>query len=445
MFRWFQPPCPVNSREKAWIERRLSWLTSVFGLQRLRQAVVILPTPEFFPEPYDATEADVRVMLDRVCIYMGIAPERVELSFFDDGQGDMGSAAGRFVGGTPECICINRSQLSDPMALVATLAHELAHALLLGDGRITPEEADQEWLTDLLPVFLGLGVFGANSVIRESYTRMARAYTWRIQKQGYLSEPMYGHALAVFAWAREEFRPEWVTHLRPNVRAPFTESLRYLDKTGDCLFEAAPRHTDSLSSSQRADQIVEQLQSPFGGARIDALWELRDLGEEALPAEPAMVRALKDTDPFVRAEAARLLAGLGPAIREAVEPLLDVAYLDSTTEVRAQAIEALGCIGARADLVVPALISLLQEQDLEIRQAAVCALRSFGPAAAEALPAVLRTLSKEEELAEAALETLEALGPAAREAAPELRQLLQSPEHRTIHASIRQVLRALEA
>ncbi|GLW35429.1 hypothetical protein [Actinoplanes regularis] len=39
-----------------------------------------------------------------------------------------------------------------PMALVATLAHELGHVLLLADGRISAQQQDHEPLTDLLTI-----------------------------------------------------------------------------------------------------------------------------------------------------------------------------------------------------------------------------------------------------------------------------------------------------
>ena len=54
-----------------------------------------------------------------------------------------------------------------PFSIVATCAHELAHVVLLGQGRISLDAEDHEQLADLLPVFFGLGVFSANAVIRE--------------------------------------------------------------------------------------------------------------------------------------------------------------------------------------------------------------------------------------------------------------------------------------
>ena len=66
-------------------------------------------------------------------------------------------------------IWVEAGNLNDPLALVATLAHELGRVDLLGAGRVSPDTEDHEPLTDLLTVFFGLGVITANAVIRENY------------------------------------------------------------------------------------------------------------------------------------------------------------------------------------------------------------------------------------------------------------------------------------
>ena len=38
----------------------------------------MLPTPEFFPDPWDGTERAVRAMFRRVCRFMGVEPETVK-------------------------------------------------------------------------------------------------------------------------------------------------------------------------------------------------------------------------------------------------------------------------------------------------------------------------------------------------------------------------------
>src|SRR6185295_18268065 len=74
---------------------------------------------------------------------------------------------GEYHSGDPATICLNPSQLKDPESLVATLVHELAHEILLGGGLLTDNNEDLERLTDLLPTYLGLGIFGANDVFHE--------------------------------------------------------------------------------------------------------------------------------------------------------------------------------------------------------------------------------------------------------------------------------------
>jgi hypothetical protein len=441
MFGWFRPRCPVNVCEKAWVERRTAWLVKTFGWERLRDAVVVLPTPEFFPEPYDQTEADVRILLDRVGGYMGIAPGRVDLELFEEGQDGIHGAAGLYVAGARETIRIHTGLLPDPLALVATLAHELAHALLLGDQRISPEEHDHEWVTDLTTVFLGLGIFGSNSVIRESYARTAHFYAWNIHRQGYLSEDVYGYALALFAWARGETDPSWDRHLRPNVRGSFRAGLHYLAKTGDSLFQPGPPEADApLEPEQRLAGLMANLDSPSGSARVAALWDLRDPGLDLPRAEPALIRVLKDADPFIRAEAAETLAALGPAARPSVAALVDSALRDDHTVVRTHAVTALRQVGREAETVVPALMSLLGEQDVELRVEAMRALRAFAPDAAAAVPALAEALDEREEIAEEALRTLAAMGPAAAAAIPALRRVLKG-EQRGLHADARRALR----
>ena len=51
------------------------------------------------------------------------------------------------------------------MAWVGVLAHELSHIILLRPGLVDRNEKDMA-LTDLLTVFLGFGIFTANSVFR---------------------------------------------------------------------------------------------------------------------------------------------------------------------------------------------------------------------------------------------------------------------------------------
>ncbi|HKO97431.1 MAG TPA: hypothetical protein VJU86_10585 [Pyrinomonadaceae bacterium] len=246
---WFVPKCPVEAEDKAWIEESFLWLIEEFGVDTLRNAPVILPTNEFFPDEFNGDEEDVRAMVDRVCAYMDVDPDQVELKIFVDpnaqaGRGlpifesSHGGPAGHYTKRQDKFrISLESSQLGDPTSLIATIAHELGHVRLLGEDRLDPDFEEHEPLTDLLTVFLGLGVFTGNSVF--SFTQWSDGFSegWQTQRRGYLTEEMFGYALAALAWMRSEAKPLWAKHLEGNVSAYFKSGQKYLEKTGDTILK----------------------------------------------------------------------------------------------------------------------------------------------------------------------------------------------------------------
>src|SRR5262249_20795736 len=135
-----------------------------------------------------------RVLVERVCGYLGVNPAGVEIRFAPGGrpppwleiQG--GDAAGMYEDvGWSKRVLLDGSTLDDPVTLVATAAHELAHLVLGGFG--AGEEEDHEELTDLATVALGFGVFTANSRVRSRAGHSVGMETWSIRKLGYLGQP----------------------------------------------------------------------------------------------------------------------------------------------------------------------------------------------------------------------------------------------------------------
>lgn len=232
---------------REWIDGRFRWLQDQFGRDTLADVRVVLPTPEFFPDSYGGVPDDARVMLDRVAGYMRVDPRAVKLMLYSEsdapplsgaGIGTISGSAGFYSPGDPDgandedagraTIGIEEGQLADPLALVATLAHEIGHELLIGQGRVSADDPDHEPLTDLLTVFLGMGIFTANSTIRDRGWSSGVWAGWKTQRLGYLDQRAFGYALARFATDRGEAAPAWVKHVRPDVRAPLREALRFL-------------------------------------------------------------------------------------------------------------------------------------------------------------------------------------------------------------------------
>jgi HEAT repeat protein len=280
------------------------------------------------------------------------------------------------------------------MSLVGTLAHELAHAILLGEGYLANEVPDHEYVTDLLTVFLGLGVFAANSVMRESYSRDSQWYVWQIGARGYLSERSFGYALAIWAWMRGENGAEWEVHLRPNVRAVMRDALTYLSKTGDVCSNPTKANVEACWFGERGEaELVADLQSPHSGVRLAALWDMPAVEKLSAEAILLLAKTLGDKDEFVRAEAALVLSKTGPSGEPAVPALAQAALEDSKLTVRLYAMMALAEIGAHSEQIVPTALYLLKDSDGQVRSAAAKVLGCFGHAAesaAETLQASLK-------------------------------------------------------
>lgn len=248
MFGLFAPTCPCDPAAKRWIEDKLAWLSEHFGLHVLLERSIVLPTKEYFPNDHDGSEESAFKLFNRVCELMEVDPEDVELEIFDDKAGfgmasidpSRGISAGTwqmdYSSNRRGKIRLERGSLEATPDLIGTMAHELAHQRLLGEGRYRRGAFDNELLTDLTAVFFGFGVFLANNP-RRSTGKLGKWPGTNLHRPEYISEPMLGYALAHLAWFRNEDRPEWVRYLRWVQRGVFKQGLRFLQKTADSTFK----------------------------------------------------------------------------------------------------------------------------------------------------------------------------------------------------------------
>jgi hypothetical protein len=396
VFGLFAPQCPIGTWEKTWTESRMCWLAERLGIDRLLDADVLVPTAECFPLPYRGTEEDVRRVLDWLCGAMGVKPERLALEICPDTKPGRptemsAGAVGQYEYGEQQALIrVKESQLADPQKLAATLAHELGHELLIGGRLLTAEVPDHEDFTDLLPVFLGAGVFAANSTLEEDYYDTGTWSTWRIGKQGYLPARVFGYAFALFAFVRGEERPSWAEHLRLDAADPFWKGLRYLYRTDDSLF-----HPDRTSSERRPlgpEEAVSRLRTGTPTVRLRTLWDLRENPQTRDDVIAAVAGALRDRDPDLPAEAARTLAVFGDAAASTVPALVAELPADNPA-TRAGAAYALGALQLSPGVVVPELSALLPEKNRAVLEAAAEALYHFGMAAEPAGPRLVAALT----------------------------------------------------
>ena len=390
MFGWFIPKSPLNTGERTWVEWRMLWLADRFGLNRMKDAQVVLPTSDFFPEPYRSDYPSTRICLDRVCHYMGVDPTSLALEILADG--DMPGAAGMYEEREKSLIYVAKSQLDTPPKLIATLAHEVAHELLLKGGHLTRDVVDHEPITDLLPVFLGLGIFTANATVQSSVFSDGQYSYFSISKHGYLSSISLGYALALFATVRGELKPTWKKYLRTDAAHTLRSGIRYLRKTNDSLLSAAPVSSDRRAPSAAA--VASWLDDPRANFRLAALWDIR---LHKLPANDLLSNVescLYDRDRDVRFAAIQTLAHFGNEAERSVPALLEIAR-DGTETQRLAALDALGHIARTPGDVIPAIIPYLLESSSNIVAWTAYALSHFGPASEAAVPLILAAIERE--------------------------------------------------
>ena len=241
-----RPKLPVSDEQRMWIDEGFLRLEKLLGRSRMIEADVVLPNDDYFPDPYDRSSESVQKLFNRVCGFMGIKPETILLDIFPDVRDELREIVTVWHGGGSKAcpaglyyrpddstteraeIALKQSLVKDPTKLIATISHELGHAILLGQRLIEDDIPDHEPLTDLLTVYLGLGIFTANSSAHFHQYNEAGRQGWSMSRLGYLNQEMYGYALARFATERREPRPEWASHLSTNVRVYLKRSSAWL-------------------------------------------------------------------------------------------------------------------------------------------------------------------------------------------------------------------------
>ena len=137
-----------------------------------------------------------------------------------------------------------------------------------------------------------------------------------------------------------------------------------------------------------------------------------------------LIKVLEGGDTSDCNSAALALFQTGPTVVPQLVNLLE----NQDMEVR-RAKDALGQIGPAAGEAVPQLIKLLEKQDTEVRLSAAFALRQIGPAAGEAVPQLIKLLEdQDKQVRDSAALALGQIGPAAGEAVPQLIKLLEDKD-----------------
>jgi len=251
---WSGRKSPIDEESEDWLIACWRWLLDYLDdLKQLRGFPLVLPNMAFFPstrkEGHERAEYYFRAVaalcgtaewpFDLVPQQEGVNPKLGPPAVVQNVEPEPHGTFS-FRPGQRLKVSYDPGLLEHPVNLIATFIHEIAHAILMGIGQEVPGGPEmEEFATDVATVFLGFGVFGANSAFEfQPYSDVGSGTQgWSMQNSGYLTEAEWAFAIAIFLSLRDERMAPLAEWLKPTPRTLLKQSMRYLD-----------RHPERLSS-----------------------------------------------------------------------------------------------------------------------------------------------------------------------------------------------------
>lgn len=232
----------VDAETAAWHADNFAWLIRQFdGNGAFAETKLVLPRPGFFVFDGEQGHPLAVRMFDQVKRYCGMSDWEVDLVPDDNPLAETAPvsaamiapqkhALGTFaVAGNRIQISYVPSLLQRPDRLIATFAHELAHYLLATAAETPPCAEDEiEFLTDLAAVYLGFGIFLANTRFEFEVLHDGPMQGWRMGHSGYLPEADLIFALALFIRAKQLDAGEAYGCLKPHLAKMLRTALHGL-------------------------------------------------------------------------------------------------------------------------------------------------------------------------------------------------------------------------
>jgi hypothetical protein len=248
----FGPSLPVDRDEFEWLLACFAWIDRTLGARDGADSFVprlVLPgDPDLAAAgtAQDLFEAVKRAagLEEWECrLEKGEARRDVIGTGLPTGTYSQKSALGTFsVEGNTPVVRYDPALLREPDVLVATFAHELAHLVIHSLDQPPGGAELEEHATDCMAVYLGFGVFLANSARRFSQFEDGHLQGWQSETSGYLSENALVTCLAMFE-RRFAVTDEASDSLKPYLRKAHSGASKYLARHF-ADFDAALRAVD---------------------------------------------------------------------------------------------------------------------------------------------------------------------------------------------------------
>lgn len=398
MFGLFSPRCPLEIGIKSWIERRFRDLSAGIGEERVRKTKILTPGDADVPQIGSGSEQELAGFFAQVCYLMDLSHEEFRLETTEDAN--LGGASGVYIGPkTPQelpRIVIAQSLPQESDRLLATAAYLVGHEVIRQKFPEIARSQDVSWAIDLVASCYGLGVFAANSLRRGGVPGCGSGGCSscgpdETATKGVLTPTNYGHVLALLAWVRDEETPEWSASVDREVAHTMTPSLKYLTKTGDCVFNKD--EFGRIPENRSVNDFRSILNSSLKTQHFEALRELvrQSAAAEELAAD--IEPFLRHRETSVRRQAAAALSSVPKLTSDTFLEMLRLMD-DSEGSVRGALTYALrpGC--GEEQLALEALMKLINDPHLTTAGQAAGALLQFDDHPNGSLDAALKLLRR---------------------------------------------------
>lgn len=223
-----------------------------------------------------------------------------------------------------------------------------------------------------------------------------------------------------FDQAIAEMGRKWTSN---GLRTSGTANRRGLDEIArdQDMFEEMIGDADSITDLARSLQSDARYPSLLN-TRVHALGLFGEHASEAVPTIVELIKNPPHMNPMElsrwRMHCAQALANIGPASEAELKDLLS----GGTATEKRFAVAVVGLLGDKAVDCVPELIELLDDEDIEMVNAALWGLAAIGPGASAAVPKVTHLIEERDDLAFEKAAMLHAAGSVALDSVLELVQ-----------------------
>jgi hypothetical protein len=366
MFGLFAPRCPLNLGLKVWTERRFRDIGEELGASHIRQVEVVEPGSELLRSAEDSDDP-VTLIFEQVCRWMDVSSISLRLNLMSSDEmselaaSQEASGAAMSLYGIPAAdgeaaqLIVSADFNLDAEQLLAMIARGVAHDVLRTRLPDLFAARDRMRIIDLVPVFFGLGIFVANSTVRD-----LNGAAGTPTRADCLSSEVYGYALALAAWVRGEGIAGWTRHLRLDARETMKSGSRFLAKSGDCVFDA-----DSLGHRTQPESLAElrrTLEDSSPSLQMNALLNLEARPDDCRQLSEELIPQLKVRDRDQRAQAVLTTSACTTESEDALKAVTGLCD-DSESTVRLSVAAALKPGSVDDEASIQTLTGLLADRD----------------------------------------------------------------------------------